>query len=443
MSKRNLYMGRQKIITAIDIGTEKICTLIAAIGSAEKDLQVIGVSSVQSRGLRKSQIVDLEEAMSSITESVDSAERMAGMGIKSAFVTISGAHIESQNSKGVVAVANPETEITPEDVTRVIEAARAISLPSTREVIHVIPRDYKVDSQEGIKDPVGMSGVRLEAEAHIITGFTTSLKNTAKCLNDVGLQVDGFVFSGLASSYSSLTETERELGVVLLDIGAGSSSLCAFVEGSLMYSAVLPIGARHITSDIALGARISLQSAERIKIMLSSLPPSLPVLSGETREQSKERKRKEDAIDPKKIGITEPLGILSRKTIADGIIVPRLQEMFKLIGGELEKNSLFSQIPAGIVLTGGGAETVGIVEVCKRVLALPTRIGRPQGLHGLVEEIGSSQFSAAAGLLQYAAQSHVSSTVKQKGFDIKELFKGASIKDLPKKIISFLRSLLP
>jgi len=436
-------MARQKIISALDIGTEKVCTLIAALGGTDKDVQVIGVSSVPSRGLRKSQIVDLEEAMGAITESVDAAERMAGMGIRSAFVTISGAHIESQNSKGVVAVANPDTEITPEDVSRVIEAARAISLPSTREIIHVIPRDYKVDSQEGIKDPVGMSGVRLEAEAHIITGFSTSLKNTAKCLNDVGLQLDGFVFSGLASSYASLTETERELGVVLLDIGAGTTSLCAFVEGSLMYSSVLPIGARHITSDIALGTRISLQSAERIKVMLTNIPQSPIALPGETREQAKERKRKEDTIDPGKIGISEPIGMLSRKTIIDGIIIPRLQEMFKLVGENLEKNGLFSQIPAGIVLTGGGAETVEIVEVCKRVLALPTRIGRPQGLHGLVEEIGSSQFSASAGLLQYAAQSHASSTVKQKGINVKELFKGISFKEIPKKIIGFIRSLLP
>ncbi|PWU23970.1 cell division protein FtsA, partial [Candidatus Cerribacteria bacterium 'Amazon FNV 2010 28 9'] len=247
-------MSRQQVISAIDIGTEKICTIIAARDGETGALQVVGIASVPSTGMKKSQVVDLEDVIAAITKSVDSAERMAGFSISNAYVSISGSHIASQNSKGVVAVANPDAEITSDDVRRVIEAARAISLPSAREVIHVIPREFKVDSQDGIKDPIGMSGVRLEAEAHIVTGSATALRNVAKCVSEVGVNISSFVFAGLASSHAVLSETEKELGVVVLDIGAGTTAMAAFVEGALTYSCVLPIGARHITQDIALGS---------------------------------------------------------------------------------------------------------------------------------------------------------------------------------------------
>lgn len=436
-------MAKPKITAAIDIGTEKICTLIATVGDEEKTPQVIGVAAVPSRGLRKSQIVDLEDAIEALTESVDAAERMAGMGIRTAYISLGGAHIESQNSKGVVAVTNPQSEITEDDVRRVIEAARAISLPSAREVVHVIPRDYKVDSQDGIKDPVGMSGVRLEAEAHIITGSSTAIKNVSKCLNELGIAPAGFVFSGLAASYATLSETERELGVVLLDIGAGSTSFCAFVEGSLAFSGVLPIGARHITSDIALGLRISMQSAEKIKLALSSLPPvSSEPVAGETREQARERKKREDDFAADKLGLSEHVGTISKKTVIDGIILPRLQEMFKLVGEELEKQGLFAQVPAGIVLSGGGAETVGIVDVCKRLLGLPTRIGRPQGLKGLIDEIGSTVYATTSGLLIYGARVGASEG-QPKPLELGNIFRHLNVKHGVEKLVKFVKSLLP
>lgn len=437
-------MAKAHIVTAIDIGTDKVCTLIAQVGDSDHDLRIMGVSSVPSKGLRKSQIVDLDEAVSALTESVDSAERMAGLGIKAAYVSVGGAHITSLNSKGVVAVANPDGDIVEEDVRRVIEAARAVSLPTGQEIMHVIPRDFKVDSQDGIKDPVGMSGVRLESEAHIVTGAATALKNTTKCMNDIGVVVSGYVFSGLASAHATLTETERELGVVVVDIGSGSTSISAFVEGSIIYSGVLPIGARHVTSDIALGVRVSLQSAEKIKLALSIPNENIEPPPNETREQSRMRKKLEDELDVSKLGIAEDMKVLSRKTITDGIITPRLQEMFKLIGEELERNKLFALIPAGIVLTGGGAQTVGIVEVCKKTLGMPTRIGVPTAnFIGLVDDIVTPTYSTATGLLLYGAKEHGGVQVQEKGKSLGEFFKGIHIKGSKDTIMKIIKSLIP
>lgn len=307
-------MPRNKVITAIDVGTDKCVTLIASIDPKNEQLRVVGVSAVPSKGMRKSVIVDLEQVVNTISESLDGAERMAGFDVKSAFVSIAGTHISSKNSKGVVAVAAPDQEITRVDVERVIEAARAVSLPNDQEVIHVIPRDFKVDSQGGIKDPVGMTGVRLESEAHIITGMTTSLRNLEKCLVDLGLSLDGFVFSGLSSAEIALTETEKELGVVVVDIGAGSTSLCAYVEGSLELSASIPIGARHITQDIALGCRISLENAEKIKLSLSETEhgPVKPI-PGESKEDLMKRRKKADQLDLQSIDVYDTQDVLSKE----------------------------------------------------------------------------------------------------------------------------------
>lgn len=397
-------MPKAHVISAIDIGTEKVTTLIVGRDENSGTLQILGASSVPSRGIKKSQVVDLEDTIEVITKSLDGAERMAGFGISSAFVSISGTHVSSQNSKGVVAVANPEGDITGADVKRVIEAARAISLPSAREVVHVIPREFKVDSQDGIKDPVGMSGVRLEAEAHIVTGSATALRNVAKCVSEVGVQVSGFVFSGLAASYSVLSETEKELGVVVLDIGAGTTAMAVFIEGSLAYSAVLPIGARHITQDIALGSHISLDSAGKVKLALSSYTPNSHEVKGETREQARERKKREDELDVRGLNLEEDIQTLSRKTLVETIIHPRLKELFEMVGSELEKEKLFALVPAGIVLTGGGALTASIVDVCKRTLSLSTRIGIPMGVKGLVEEIDNPSFAVSMGLVLYGAK---------------------------------------
>lgn len=435
-------MAHTRIITGIDVGTDKCVTLIAAVNE-DLSLQVVGVSVVPSRGMRKSQIIDLEKVLETITESLDGAERMAGLEVKSAYVSVSGIHIKSQNSKGVVAVASPNQEIANNDVERVIEAARAISLSSDREIIHVIPKDYKVDSQDGIKDPVGMTGVRLESEAHIITGMTTALRNLEKCIQDVGITVNDFVFSGLSAAGVVLSETEKELGVAVIDIGAGSTSLCAYVEGSLEYSGSIPIGARHITQDIALGCRVSLDTAEKIKVALSKdKMQTITPHAGESKADFSKRKKKADEIKLSEYEDSDSDEILSKKTIAEGIMLPRMQEIFGLVGDVLKEEQLLKEIPAGVVITGGGAQTLQIAEVAKRELNLPARVGEPTKLDGLVRDIHAPSYANSIGLLEYGLRhgqiDHVSN------FSMSSVFGTmGSVGKIPEKIGSFLKSLLP
>ena len=435
-------MPRSRVITAIDLGTDKCTTLIATLDEETNQLQVKGVAAVPSHGIRKSQIVDLEKAVATMTESLDAAERMAGFDVKSAYVSVSGTHIKSQNSKGVVAVASPNQEITHQDVERVIEAARAISLPADRTVIHVIPRDFKVDSQEGIKDPVGMNGVRLESEAHIITGMTTALKNLEKCVHDLGLNVDGFVFSGLAAAEVVVSETERELGVVVVDIGAGSTSISVFVEGTLELSASLPIGARHITQDIALGCRVSLETAEKIKLGLTDSTDIKKPKPGENKEEFSRRKKRADIINPSDLGVYETVENLSKKKIIEGIMIPRMKEIFSMVLKVLDQNNLLPVVPAGVIISGGGAETVEIKEVAKRVLNLPARVGMPKEIKGLTMDIHKPSFVNSIGLLEYGRQRSGGTTIGG-GIKLGSLFKPILGSNPFEKISSFFKSLMP
>jgi cell division protein FtsA len=426
-------MARQKIISGIDVGTSKITTVITSLSEDEETLNVIGVASTPSRGLRKSQVVDIEETVEAVTDSVEAAERMAGYSISSAFVSIGGSHIESQNSKGVVAVADPEGEIVPDDVVRVIEAARAVSMPSAREIIHVIPRDFIVDSQPGIKDPVGMSGVRLEAEAHLITGSQTAMRNLVKCINEVGVDVENLVFSGLAGAYSVLSDTEKELGVVLVDIGGGTTSLAVFIEGSLAFSSVLPIGAKNITNDIAIGLRISLESAERIKRIVSSK---------KSHRQPAVKDEDEDKIDVSKLGLEEDLDTVSRKTLVEGIIRPRLNEIFDMVGLRLKESGFGGATPAGVVLGGGGAETVEVTSSCKRTLSLPVRIGQPMGVAGLIDEIQGPAFATAVGLVDYGKKNLVISQ-SSSFVSLSKIAQKLPLKGVAQKAADFIKSFLP
>jgi len=334
-------MARQRIIAGIDIGSSKVATIIASLSDEEEKVRVIGVASVPSKGVRKGQIVDIEEAADVVVESVEAAERMAGYNLTRALVAVGGPHITSQNSKGVVAIAEPEGEITAEDVRRVTEAARAISIPSTREIIHVLPRHFTVDGQEGIRDPVGMSGIRLEIETHIITGSTTAMRNLAKCVSEVGADVQSLVSSGLASAESVLTETEKELGVVLVDIGGGITEIVVFVEGSPFYTSTLPIGAKNVTNDLAIGLRLSLEAAEKIKLALSKKKkePALPKEEKKSvknesvsdgKEKKEEKKEEEDELDLGELGVGEEKRSVSKKTLTEGIIKPRLNEIFTM-----------------------------------------------------------------------------------------------------------------
>lgn len=397
-------MARDRVVTAIDVGSSKVSTVIASFVKDER-LSVIGVSTVAARGIRKGQVVDIEEAVASISESVDSAERMAGISIGSAFVSVGGAHISSQNSKGVVAVSEPDGEIAASDVKRVIEASQAVSIPSSREILHVLPRDFVVDGQPGIKDPMGMTGVRLEVDSQIVTGATTAIRNLAKCIGEVGIDIQSVVFSGLASSEAVLTDTEKELGVILVDIGSGTTDVAIWVDGALSYSAVLPLGARNVTNDIAVGLRVSLESAEKIKLILSETPR--PKFAVDVEEHGKAKSS--DELDIAALGINEELTKVSRKTLIDGIVKPRLTEIFTLVGLEIQKSGFGGMTPSGVVVTGGGSITAGILDACRSRLSMPCRVGTPFGgvdskMTGLIEEIGGPQFATPVGLVLYGVK---------------------------------------
>jgi len=392
-------MSKDKVVVGIDVGSSKVTTIITTVQAASS-VNIIGVSSQPSRGLRKGQVVDIDEAVASITASLEAAERMAGYSAGTAFVSVDGTHIESQNSKGVVAVSDPHGEISQDDVMRVIEAARAISLPSSREILHVIPRYFIVDSQSGIKDPIGMNGVRMEVETHIVTGATTALRNIAKCISTIGIDVEGMVFSGLASSYSVLTDTERELGVILVDFGGGTTDICIFVEGAPAYCSVLPIGARNVTNDLAIGLRISLDSAEKIKLALSR-PPKIAVEVDEKGESVD--KKESDVLDIASLSIDEDIRNVSKKTLTDGIMKPRVREILNMVKLEIQKSNFAGLTPSGVVLTGGGAETCGMVDLAKQELGMPVRIGMPSGASGLVDEVASPAYAASLGLVIYGA----------------------------------------
>ena len=384
-------MPKEKIITAIDIGSSKVSTIIAAL--TDNKISVIGVSgNVPSQGIKKGNVVDIDEAVQAISNSLERAERMAGVSVSSAFVTINGSHLETLNSHGVVAVSHLGAEITNEDVNRVTEAAQAVSLPSSREIIHVIPRDFTVDGQDGIRDPIGMSGIRLEVETNIIHGLATAMRNLAKCVEQVGVEVEEMVYVGVASSEAVLTDTEKDLGCLLVDIGGGTTSIIAFHEGSPIFSDVLPIGGKHITSDLAIGLRAHMEAAESIKIKLSEERESLNPL---------ERGMSSEELDVTSFGLD-----MERvpKKLLYGIIDARLNEIFNLIALEIKKADLQGKLPAGLVLTGGAALTSGIERIAKSVLKAPVRIGYPKGVTGLIDEIEGPAFAATVGEVVYGSK---------------------------------------
>lgn len=420
------------LICGIDIGSSKIATVVGMDASETNELKIIGFNTTVAKGIRKGLVVDIKEATEAVEDSVEKAERMAGHKINKAFVAVGGPHISSLNSHGIVAVSNPQGEINEEDVARVIEAAKAISLSSTRRIVEVIPRDYIVDGQSGIKNPVGMSGVRLEVETHIITASTTNLKNQERILNDLGIENQGFVFSGLASAEAVLTNTEKELGIILADIGGGKIDLSIYVDGALSYSSSIPIGARHISNDIAVGLRVSLDSAEKIKIFLSKSLGSKGITSTE--------KKKTPQINLNELDLPENLTEVSLKTLVDGIVAPRLEEIFKLIFDEIEKSGFGQQIPSGLVITGGGALTIGMLETGKRVVGLPIRIGFPEKISGLVDEILDPQYSTTVGLLLYGKNSSSINEDNFKNFGriLKDFKLGNSVNNLKNFIKQFI-----
>ncbi len=386
-------MKKNRIIASIEVGSSKISTLIAQVQvdpvTYESTINIVGAASGESRGVKKGQIVDIEETVEATVSSVEAAERMAGYNIDSAFIALGGAHILSQNSHGVVAISNPDGEIGSDDVARAMEAASAVSLPSSREVVHVLPREFIVDGESGVKDPIGMTGVRLEVETHLVTASSAAIKNLKKAINEVGIDIEGIVFSAVASAEAAITATEKELGCVLIDIGGGTTSVVAYIDGGLAYSGVIPIGAKNVTNDLAIGLRVSLEGAEKIKLVLS--------------ESKKKGAEESDQIDISELGVSEVKKV-SKKTLIEGIIRPRLNEIFTMVRLELEKAGINARVPSGAVITGGGAMTIGAVDCAKRVLALPVRIGQPRGVSGLVDDILNPAFTTAIGLILYGAK---------------------------------------
>lgn len=433
-------MARDHTVCGIDVGTSKVTTLIATI-SEDGDAQISGVSTVPSRGLRKGQVVNIDEATAVISQSLEAAERMSGTSAARAFISVGGNHIASQNSHGVVAVAEPDKEITQHDVKRVIEAAKAISIPSSREILHVLPRGYIVDSQEGVVDPIGMTGVRLEVDTHLVTGGSTALRNLKKCVEELGVEVVGMVFGGLATAESILSDTEKELGVVVVDIGGGTTDVAVFVEGALSYSSVIPIGAINITKDLAAGLRISLESAEQVKLLLSQALKN-PALDDEQEKAKSVKKDNSDELDVSGLSLPEELKTLSRRTLVEGIIKPRLNEIFTMVALELKRSGFGGMTPSGVVIAGGGALTIGAVESARRNLAMPVHIGYPHRVHGLIDEITTPAYTSSVGLLLYAGKAD-----KDEGgrflSGLGKIGERVQIKGIAGKLIDLVKSFMP
>jgi len=421
-------MAKSRIIAGIELGSTKIATLISQVATdpmtMETSVNIMGAASSDSRGIKKGQIVDIEEAVEAIISSVEAAERMAGYNLESAYVALGGAHIHSQNSHGVVAISEPNGEINQNDVDRAVEAASAVSMPTSREIVYVMPREYIVDGETGVHDPVGMSGVRLEVDTHIVSAGSSAIKNVRKAVNEVGIQIDDLIFSGIASAEAVLSGTEKELGCVLIDIGGGTTSIAVYTDGALSYSGVIPVGAKNVTNDLAIGLRVSLETAEKIKLALSD----------------KKKKEESDEMDLVGLGVTEVTKI-SKKTLLEGIIRPRLNEIFTMVRMELEKEGLANRIPSGAVITGGGAETAGAVESAKRMLSLPVRVGVPKGVGGLVDDVLNPAFSTCVGLLLLGAKEAPSNENLTRFTKKIKLPSGAT--GIFGKIITSIKDLLP
>ena len=417
-------MNKPRIIAGIEIGSAKISTVIAQVASdpagMETSINIAGVASSESKGIKKGQIVDIEEAVEATIASVEAAERMAGYNLDSAYISLGGAHIHSQNSHGVVAISDPNGEIAVSDVERVIDAASAVSIPQSREVVHVLPREFVVDGETGIKDPVGMSGVRLEVETHIVTASAASMKNLRKAIKEAGIEIIEFVFTGLAAAETTLSSTEKELGCVLVDIGGGTTSVAVFIDGALSYSGVIPIGAKNVTNDLAIGLRVSLESAEKIKLLLSS-----------------DSKQAGDELDLTEMELPEVKKV-SRKTLIEGIIKPRLNEIFTMVRLELERENLNNRVPSGVVVTGGGALTVGCLESAKRMLLLPARMGKPTGIGGLIDDIIDPSYATVTGLVVYGSRNYPGEALTSFAKRIKLPTKG-----IAGKLIGMIKDLLP
>ena len=394
-------MGSNNIVVGLDVGTTKISTVVAEVDE-NHDINIIGLGLAPSRGLRKGVVINIEATTQSIAQSVAEAEKMADVVIDYVYVGVAGAHISSFNSKGVVAVGGEEREITEPDVARAIEAAKAVPVPPNREIIHIIPRYYTVDEQTGIKDPKGMSGVRLEANVHIVQGAITSVQNLVKSCHRAHMDVASVVLEPIASALAVLNEDEKELGVCCVDIGGGTANLAIFHSGSVVHSAVLPVGGNHVTNDIAVGLRTTTQKAEELKIKFGCA--------------------KADMVDEEKTMEVLNTGGEASRTVKQKalceIIEPRMEEILTLLHKEIVRSGCEDLLPAGMVLTGGCSQLKGTLELAESIFQMPVRLGKPINLKGLAEKVANPIYSTGIGLIHYG----VDTQAQQGG----SLFQGSS-----------------
>ncbi|KKW23380.1 MAG: Cell division protein ftsA [Parcubacteria group bacterium GW2011_GWA2_51_12] len=379
-------MSSDQVLVGLDIGTT---TVRVVVGKREPDgapPSIIGVGEAPSSGIRRGVIVDIEEAVSSISTALEKAERMTGIPTEHAAVSVNGAHISSIESHGVIAIARADGEITENDVVRVIDASQAIQIPTNREILHVIPKAFVVDGQAGIKDPVGMTGIRLEVDSQIIEASIPFVKNLTKCVMQAGVDIDDLVLAPLAAAQAVLTKRQKELGVVQIDLGGGTTGVVVFEESDLLRTTILPVGCDHITNDVAIGLRTSVDVAERIKLEYGHAIPSAV--------------RKEEEINLAKINKAEE-GRVSRHQLAV-IIQARLEEIFSLVNKELKSIGRDGQLPAGAILTGGGTKLPGVVELAKKELRLPVQIGFPQNISTIIDRVDDPAYATAVGLVLWA-----------------------------------------
>ena len=392
-------MSKARVIASLDIGSSKIRTVVGTLEEKSQVPNIIGVGIAPSTGLRKGAVIDVEETINSISSSLEDAERMAGEPINHVFLGIGGNHIESINSKGVIAVSHAGNEITEEDVDRVLEAAQAVNIAGNRRILRIIPKSFTVDEQKGIKYPVGMTGIRLEVDAHIITGLIPSVKNIEKCVLQSGVDIDDIIPSCLASAEAVLSKRQKELGVVVVDIGCGGTNLSVFEEGTTLHTGVIAVGGENVTNDIAIGLRTSIDTAEKIKIEYGTCNPQ-DVNDREIIDLSLVSK-----IDTQKV---------SKKLMAE-IIQARYHEIFILVKDELAKIHRDGMLPAGVVLTGAAVKMPGVIDLARETLNLPVQIGFPQNFDGVVDKIDDPAYATAIGLILWGSRLEG----RQYGFSLK------------------------
>jgi cell division protein FtsA len=375
----------RKLIVGLDIGTSKVISLVGEL-SAENTLEVIGLGSTRSHGLKRGVVVNIESTVQSIQRAVEEAELMAGCEIHTVFAGIAGSHVRSLNSHGIVAIR--DKEVSSGDVERVIDAARAVAIPANQRVLHVLPQEFLIDSQGGIREPVGMSGIRLEAKVHLVTGAVSAAQNIVKCVQRCGLDVEDVVLEQLASSYSVLTEDEKELGICLVDTGGGTTDIAVFRGGAIQHTAVIPIAGDQVTNDIAVSLRTPTQYAEEIKIKYACALSQLA--------------NPDETIEVPSVGDRPPRR-LARQTLAE-VVEPRYEELFSLVRDELRRSGFEELIAAGIVLTGGSSKMEGAVELAEEIFHVPVRLGIPQYVEGLADIVRNPIHATAVGLLLYAKE---------------------------------------